>query len=192
VVSFKRGGIPLAVSGSARASLDGSEIGPVIHIITPQRKETSAAEEVSVQPWGRGVMTRHGGGLPRRFLRAVSAFEGHVVGRDPGDARASLSEGERRELEAWETFDALATLTRQFNREAAALAAPAHQSRVNGSLDALFAPAEPAAIDAAAARQCAIERAPLWCRLYAIADALAQERQAQFKHDWLYVYAFAF
>src|ERR1035441_3347816 len=36
VVTFKREGIPLVVSGSAHASLDGSEIGPVIHVVTPR------------------------------------------------------------------------------------------------------------------------------------------------------------
>ena len=53
VVAFKRQGIPLAVSGSARASLDASEIGPVIHVITPRQKTESPNLTVSVGPWGR-------------------------------------------------------------------------------------------------------------------------------------------
>src|SRR3954468_7793725 len=36
VVVFKRDGIPLEVSGSVRASLDASEVGPVIHLVTPR------------------------------------------------------------------------------------------------------------------------------------------------------------
>src|ERR1700730_13058075 len=43
IVKFTREGIPLAVSRSARASLDGSEIGPVIHVVAPRRKEGSPA-----------------------------------------------------------------------------------------------------------------------------------------------------
>jgi hypothetical protein len=38
VVSFKRDGIPLEVTGSARASLDASEIGPIVHVVTPRAK----------------------------------------------------------------------------------------------------------------------------------------------------------
>src|SRR5215475_4160664 len=56
VVAFKRHGIPLAISGSARVSLDASEVGPVIHVVTPRQKETSVASEVSVLPWGRALI----------------------------------------------------------------------------------------------------------------------------------------
>src|SRR5262245_19261279 len=104
VVAFKRRGIPLDIAGSARASLDASEIGPVIHVVTPRGKHTSAAEEVSVRPWGRAVY-RHGDGtLPRRVLRAAQAFVANVLGRDSADRRERLSDDERCELETWETF----------------------------------------------------------------------------------------
>ena len=80
VVTFKRGGIPLMVSGSPRASLDASEVGPVIEIVTPRMKETSSAKEVAIRPWGRAVITRHRGGhrptelaSPSRHLSAHSA-----------------------------------------------------------------------------------------------------------------------
>ena len=34
--------------------------------------------------------------------------------------------------------------------------------------------------------------APLWCRLYAMADTLALERQSQFKRDWKVLFAVGF
>src|SRR6267154_4035970 len=58
VVAFKRRGIPLDILGSARASLDASEIGPVIHVVTPRQRVTSAAEAVSVRRWGHAVIGR--------------------------------------------------------------------------------------------------------------------------------------
>ena len=191
VVAFKLRGIPLDISGSARASLDASEIGPVIHVVTPRRKETSAADQVSVRPWGRAVIGRHQGGLPQRVLRTAGEFAANVLGRDVVDERERLSDDERRELEAWETFEALTTLTRMFNRDAAQLTAPACPDRAGQSLDALFALAPPSPVDSNALRQTAMERAPRWCRMYAIADALAQRWQTQFGRDWLHLYVCA-
>ena len=34
--------------------------------------------------------------------------------------------------------------------------------------------------------------APLWCRLYAMADTLALERQLQFKRDWKVLFGVGF
>src|SRR5262245_18263050 len=191
VVSFKRHGIPLAVSGSARVSLDASEVGPVIHVVTPRRKDGSAASDVSVRPWGPGVIRHYGGGLLRRALRSAGTFIANVLGREDTDGRSRLSADERRELDAWETFEALTTLTVQFNREAAALGAPSQQHPIDTSLDAMFAGAQPLGIDADAAKRCAMERAPRWCRMYAVADTLARGRHQEFRRDWIYVYAFA-
>ena len=188
VVAFKRHGIPLDIAGSARASLDASEIGPVIHVVTPRRKETSAAEEVSVRPWGRAVH-RHGHGTPpQRLLCIAEAFVANVLGRDIAERREPLSDDERRELESWETFDAVTTLTRTFNRDAAQLTAAGRPDRAGQSLGALFAFTPPSPIDSSAARQIATERAPRCCRLYGIADALAQRWQLQFGRDWLHLY----
>jgi hypothetical protein len=36
-----------------------------------------------------------------------------------------------------------------------------------------------------------MDRAPRWCRMYAIADVLAQAWQSQFGRDWIYLYSFA-
>src|SRR5689334_585716 len=74
VVAFKRRGIPLDILGSARASLDASEIGPVIHVVTPRQRETSAAEAVSVRPWGQAVVRRGLGGWPQRVLDGATVF----------------------------------------------------------------------------------------------------------------------
>jgi hypothetical protein len=188
VVAFKSRGIPLDIAGSARASLDASEIGPVIHVVTPRQKPASAAQEVSVRPWGRAVYKHHDGTLPRRVLHAAEAFVANVLGRDVNDQRERLSDDERRELETWEAFEALTALTRTFNRDAAHLTAPGRPDRAGESLDALFALAPPSPIDPDAARKTAMERAPRWCRMYAIADALALRWQVQFGHDWVHLY----
>src|SRR5262249_6627182 len=172
VVAFKRRGIPLDIRGSARASLDASEIGPVIHVVTPRQRETSAADIVSVQPWGHAVVRRCLGAWAQRALDAVTSFVANVFGREIADWRERLSERERRELESWETFEALTKLTRTFNRDAARISAPGRPDQAGASLEALFAFSSPSPIDGSAARQLTMERAPRWCRMYAIADAL--------------------
>jgi hypothetical protein len=194
VVTFKRRGIPLAIAGSARASLDASEIGPVIQVITPRQRETSAADDVAVRPWGRAVIRHHRGGIIRRVLRGAAEFVAGVFGRELDDPKFHLPDDERRELESWETFAALTALTRNFNREARALGATAEgRARLARSLDDLIGrPETPAGVDRAAATERALAVAPRSCRLYAIADALAQIRQGQFQRDWLYVYTLAF
>src|SRR5262249_47701476 len=159
----KRRGIPLEIAGSARAGLDASEIGPVIHVVTPRAKHRSTAEEVSVRPWGRAVYSQSHGTLPQRVLRAAQVFGGNVFGRDIDDQRERLSDDERRELETWEVFEALTTLTRTFNRDAAQLTASGRPDLAGQSVDALFALAPPSPIDPGAARKTAMERAPRWC-----------------------------
>ena len=66
VVKFKRDGIPLDVGRSARASLDGSEIGPVIHVVSPRKKAGSPAEKVAVPAWGRAIVARGRGNALRQ------------------------------------------------------------------------------------------------------------------------------
>src|SRR5262249_54479732 len=61
VVLFKRDGIPLTVSGSARACLDGTEIGPVIEVMTPRMKDRSQLDRIVVRPWGREIIGRYRG-----------------------------------------------------------------------------------------------------------------------------------
>jgi hypothetical protein len=191
IVTFKRHGVPLGVSGSARVSLDASEIGPVIDIVTPRVKETSSADRVSVRPWGKAVIRRFRGGFARRIWRRVAEFAAHLFRREVEDERTRLSAEDRRELETWESFEALIDLTRQFNRDAAALAKkPDGPSRVAQSADYLFTDPDGGVVDGVDAKTHAMGLAPLWCRLYAIADTLALERQHQFKWDWLLLFGF--
>ncbi len=190
VVKFKRSGIPLGLGGSARASLDASEIGPVIEIVTPRMKEASGADHVSVRPWGRPVVARYRGRIGHRVWRGLVSFCGRVLHREIADKRTALGPGARRELDAWEQFASITSLTRKFNRDAARLAAAANgPTRLKQSLDGLFS--DESGSDGAAQRH-ALELAPLWCRLYTVADTLAIDRQAEFKWDWKRLIAVGF
>ena len=194
VVRFKREGFALSVSGSVRQSLDISEIGPVIHVVTPRQNANVPVSPVSVVPWGRALVRYHHGGAVRRVASGVEEVVTSLSGRTRPDPRAALGKAERRNLEAWEHFDALAALSRNFNREAAALESSAGESdQIEISLRDLFASADTkpdAEIDAV--RKHVDEKAGRWCRLYAIADALARNRQRQVRQDWLAVYALGF
>jgi hypothetical protein len=192
VVTFKQNGIPLTVSGSARESLDASEIGPVIEVVTPRMKETSAAGQVAVRPWGRAVIKRYRGGAVRQKWRAVVEFFEHLLRRELEDERGKVPPDERRELEVWENFEALIDLTTKFNRDAAPLEKfPAGRARLAQSLDYLFTEPGASAADAGAKGH-AMDTAPRWCRLYAMADTLALEKQSQFKWDWKLLFGFGF
>ena len=191
VVGFKRDGIPLYVSGSPRASLDASEIGPVIEIVTPRMKETSAVKEVSVRPWGRTVIMRYRGDMVQRVWRSLDTFVGYVLRHEAEDPRAKLPPAERRELETWENFGALIDLNCKFNRDAKAHAAASGAARLAQSLDYLFT--DPGGtIPDADAKTHALRLAPLWCGLYAVADTLALERQREFKWDWIALFGLGF
>jgi hypothetical protein len=193
VVTFKRRGIPLNVSGSARISLDASEVGPVIDIVTPRVKETSSTDQVSVRPWGKAVIDRFRGGVGRRVWRRVAEFAAHLARREVEDERSHLSPEDRRELETWESFEALIDLTRKFNRDAASLAnKPDGPARMAQSIDYLFTDPQGGIVEGVDAKTHAMGLAPLWCRLYAIADTLALERQSQFKWDWKLLFGFGF
>src|SRR5262245_40346175 len=155
VVGFKRDGIPMEVTHSVRASLDASEIGPVIHVITPRAREGNTVEAVSVAPWGKAAVRRYRGGVVGAVLRGTIDFAGSLFGREPSDPRERLDPAQQRDLEAWENFEALTTLSRNFNREAAALGtSPEGTKQVERSLDDLFWPAGPSpSVDPAAAKQ---------------------------------------
>jgi hypothetical protein len=190
VVGFKREGIPLFVSGSPRASLDASEIGPVIEVITPRMKETSTVKQVTVRPWGRAVITRYRGDLLQRAWRRAGTFIGRVLRHEVEDPRAKLPPKERQELESWENFEALIDLNCKFNRDAKTQAAAADgPARLAQSLDYLFTDAAAPNADAKAD---ALRLAPLWCGLYAVADTLALERQREFKWDWIVLFSLGF
>jgi len=193
VVKFTRQGIPLEVSRSARASLDGSEIGPVVHIMAPRRKEGAPAGEVAVERWGRAVVRRYRGGTLARARDYVGRFAGRLFGFERADIRAQLPDAERRQLDAWETFAVLIALTRQFNREAAALASTKRgAAQMAQSFAYLFDDPDLETSGQADPKEVALELAPRWSRLYSIADTLAHECQIQFKRDWRLLFGLTF
>jgi len=194
VVKFKREGVPLAVSGSARASIDVSAVGPAIHVNTPRVKNADEAAGVSVAPWGRAFVKRHRGGRVRRILHGVAEFFAGLFGREPENHLKHLTHGQREELEAWEDFETLVTLTLHFNRETAALVASSDSGRLmEKSVGYLFdATKEEPSVTPTDARQYGTDHASRWCRIYAIADVLAGKRRNQFRRDWYYVYVLAF
>jgi hypothetical protein len=193
VVKFTREGIPLEVSRSARASLDGSEIGPVVHVVAPRRKPGSSAEAVAVERWGRAVVRHYRGGTAEQARDHVGRFMGRLLGIERADIRAQLRDAERRELDAWETFAVLIALTRDFNREAASLvAAKRGAARMAQSFEYLFDDPDRQAAEQADPKQVALELAPRWSRLYSIADTLAHECQLQFKRDWRWLFGLTF
>ncbi|HZL40076.1 MAG TPA: hypothetical protein VFC45_07325 [Pseudolabrys sp.] len=192
IVAFKRHGIPLSISGSAHASLDGSEIGPVIHVVTPRRKTGSAASDVSVRAWGLDLARHRRGDGIRRLIGHAAEFSAHLVAKERRSAESSLSPANRHNAEVWETFRLLVALTREFNNEAAALAVSANgPPRTAQNIDYLFTDPDTGHLDGDA-KQRGLTLAPHWCKLYGIADTLAQNRQRQFKHDWQGLFVLGF
>src|SRR5712692_686158 len=178
VVRFKRDGIPLDVTGSARLSLDAPEIGPVIHVEAPRLKPGGHATAGTVRPWGHAVVKRYRGGRVRRSWRYLRRILSSLLGTE------HRSESETPELRAWETFAVQTAMTRQFNREAAGLLGVSGSAqRLEASLRYMF---HDSANDAAgeAARARALKLVPRWCTLYATADTLAQDWQKKFRWDW--------
>jgi hypothetical protein len=190
VVMFKRDGIPLAVSRSPRLSLDASEIGPVIEVLTPRMKNANGSIEIAVRPWGKDVISRYRGGALRRARRAAATFIAHFFGREFDREHSKMSDRERREFASWENFEVLIDLDRHFNEDAASLLLrPDGPVRVAQSMDWLFSDSHGGDGDA---KKHALDAAPLWCRLHGVADTLAQERQAQFKADWTLLFLAGF
>jgi hypothetical protein len=193
VVKFMREGVPIDISRSARASLDGSEIGPVVHVVTPRMKQGTPAAAVAVAAWGQDVISAHYGGVVRRALATVGGFLGGLFLVETGKGRAPLTASVRRDLEAWENCALLASLTREFNREAAQLAASKHgMARVEQSFGYLFDDPQATASGDPDPKALARAEAPRWCRLYALTDVLAQDCQTDFKRDWLVMFMLAF
>ena len=193
VVTFKRDGIPLKVSRSPRMSLDGSEIGPVIEILTPRMKNANSSAEIVVRPWGKAVIRRYRGGTLRRGWGIAATFIAHFLWREAKDQAFNMPARERQEFAGWENFEVLIDLNRHFNQDATwLLRQPDGPARLAQSLDSLFSDPHDGAPDHFDVKTHALDVAPLWCRLHAIADALAQERQAQFKTDWILLFLSGF
>jgi hypothetical protein len=196
VVSFKRDGIPLDVTGSARASLDAPEIGPVIHIVTPRDRPGSRVTRVETCPWGKDVVKLYRGGPGWQRWRKVMKFFASLLTRKPAEVDLPLCPRTRGQLEAWETFAAQTDLTCRFNSEAAHPAdASAHTLNMEKSLNYLFDDPEEIPekkLPAAPAKECAMKLVPHWCMLYQIADTLALQRQSQFQWDWRILFGLGF
>jgi hypothetical protein len=121
-------------------------------------------------------------------LEHAREYYARLTGRDENAFRAPLSVQQRRDLDAWETFYTLAALTQEFNNEAAALEGPPDISlRENSGIDNLFVDPDTGRFNDEA-RLRGMRAAPHWCQFFGIADTLAQQRQEQFKFDWMLVF----
>jgi hypothetical protein len=196
VVSFKRDGIPLDVARSVRASLDAPEIGPVVHVVTPRTKAGERATGVEVCPWGQDIVKLYRGGRIRRDWRQVAKFFASLYDAQLAEDHLPACQRKKRQLEAWEAFATKTGLTRRFNREAARLnASPDGVRRLGTSLTNLFDDPEKDSskkLSGDPAKECAMKLVPHWCALYQIADTLAQDWRAQFKHDWGMLFGLGF
>ena len=163
-VKFNRDGIPGGIRESAHSALDGAEIGPVIHIVTPRKAVKTTASEVRVVPWG----TKAKGASPRGLGRVLTG----AAAKKPAD----LTVEEARSARAWAQFRAIATLTTRFNREAKARARK-RESEIALDVARLFGGNTQAQARAETA-------ATQWCRFYGLADTLAREREKRVRGDW--------
>jgi hypothetical protein len=180
VVTFKRDGIPMDAAASVRASLDAPEMGPVIHILTPRDKPGSN-EQIRTEKWGKEFVKQYR--AEHRWWHPLADFMATAFGEE----RRKGDLPEERKFESWEAFETKTGLTCRFNREAAELDASANGAQLlETSLTYLFDPGKDLAkkplSDAAKARTG--ELIPHWCRIYQIADTLAQQRQRRFIFDW--------
>ena len=192
VVRFKREGLPLSVSGSARASLDGSEIGPVIHVVTPRNKPGSPAHDVAVPAWGTELIKGHRGDSVGRLFDRPREIVAKLLGREQNFVPSTLPLHDKRDLDAWEIFNILARQTSEFNHEAAILEVAADGLlRTANSIDNLFTDPDRDHLDGDA-KQRALKATPRWCELYGIADTLAKTRQVQFRSDWRLLFVLGF
>ena len=191
-VGFKRSGMPLTLTGSAHASLDGSEIGPVIHVVTPRDRPSNTVKAVMVEPWGREAVEQHRGNRVTRVLRGVSSTVAILFGGEADDIASRLDKTRRAELEGWERFESLTKLTGAFNKEAAALlASPDGKAKVDESIGYLITDPD-AKKPEEHIKSYALGQTPRWWTLYGAADVLAQRGQKTFRRDWLGVFVFGF
>jgi hypothetical protein len=204
MVSYKRHGVPPQVSNSARASLDGIGIGPVIHVQAPRADAPTPPDECATVALGEPARRAAGSaaqgvrqGAPfsdiaGRTLRDLREFLRDLFGLALSEPSAKPPQEEARALAARSDFVALTTLTRRFNAERASFSATAAASaRLAASLAALFGDADnkTCVIDA---KDRAVALSPRWCDTYAIVDILARQWQAQLRRDWKILFALGF
>jgi hypothetical protein len=180
IVDFKRHGIPLDVTRSGRASLDAPEIGPVIHIVTPRAKKEKTAPGVSIECWGTELMERYEALDTARKRPPNTQAEKQKIETEIGAIK--------HDYLLWRSFEAPIRQSVEFNREAACLLAKkSGHDRTSQSLAWLFNISEKH--PDTAPRDKALNIAPRYCDLYAVADALAQKWQTQFRKDWFLLFA---
>jgi hypothetical protein len=60
IMRLQREGLPLGSAESVRARIDGTEIRPLVTIVTPRRKSPPGSVAIASSPWGsRKAVTRH-------------------------------------------------------------------------------------------------------------------------------------
>jgi len=177
MIGYKRHGIPLHVSASARAGIDCIECGQVIHVVANRSNSNSAPRPSGIRPWvgNAGVAPRSD--VARRALHVFAEFIFLLFGFSAPRGSAKLSATEARERDAWADFKDLTTLTRRFNEESTGLAFSRHgPALIKESLSNAFQePSGKGCNDAA--RDCGAVTAPRWCAVFAISDTLADQWQ---------------
>ena len=106
--------------------------------------------------------------------------------------RALAASASDSDAKLWRDFETWIQLTTSFNADATGLLPSKEgEAKIDQSFDRLFdAPDAPAL--GASARAHALAEAPLFCSLYAVADALAQEYQQRFTRVWTWLFSFGF
>ena len=106
--------------------------------------------------------------------------------------RALAASASDSDAKLWRDFETWIQLTTSFNADATGLLRSKEgEAKIDQSFDRLFdAPDAPAL--GASARAHALAEAPLFCSLYAVADALAQEYQQRFTRVWTWLFSFGF
>ena len=106
--------------------------------------------------------------------------------------RALTASASDSDAKLWRDFETWIQLTTSFNADATGLLRSKEgEAKIDQSFDRLFdAPDAPAL--GASARAHALAEAPLFCSLYAVADALAQEYQQRFTRVWTWLFSFGF
>ena len=172
VIEYTRNGIPIGPSHSPRDALDGSEMNPVIEIITPRVKTDLPPPAIEVKPWGIAVTGRTS--RPAQLFGDAIAFIRKVLGDVPHPDR-------NRERRMWRVFEATTAQTCRFNAEAASCP---RTGTVNPekSRSHLFMDSDNQLMPGAKERS--QKSALYWEELYGLSDTLAQTWQERFKSDW--------
>ncbi|MGC1861939.1 MAG: hypothetical protein WA733_12675 [Methylocystis sp.] len=154
---------PLSSAESVRASIDGSELRPLITIMTPRRKSPPGSVAITLNPWGRALTS--------------------------GSTRTPAAE---RDSNAWRMFETWIRLTTAFNAESSRIfSSNEGRAKIEQSVAELFCdPSAPGLAESA--RACSSADASLWRGVYAIAEILAQENQNSFTRVWRWLFILAF